>query len=569
MSDVSAAYPSKIAGGNGHTLLARFQMRKAAFSAYLLCAPALVVLLFIYLGPIVQTLLLSFATEGAWYENYARLFSTEIYWQSFVITFRISAIVTLVCLVLGYPVAIWLTRLTARRRAIAFAFILIPFWTSALVRTYAWTVILQKRGLINATLKTLGLIDTPLTLSYSTLGTIIGNVHILLPAMILTLYAVLTRIDISLINAARSLGARPASAFLHIYLPLSLPAIIAGSTLTFVASLGSYIIPALLGGREDLFVAQLIDQQVSKLLNVGFASAIAMVLLVLCLILCVAYARFMERGERRSGANGALVVKSSGWGLPAYAALVLLFLVLPTFVLIPLSFSSARYLTFPPPSYSLQWYEAYLGNPAWMEATFRSLRIALAAAIGAAILGTLAALGMSRMSRLSRYIFTGLMLSPLLIPNIIFALGLYQLYSALGLIGTETGLAMAHMVLGLPYVIITVSAALSARDHHLAAAARSLGAGPASVFRFIQFPLLRNSILAGGFLAFIASFDEVLIAIFISGARTATLPKMMWDGVTTEVNPTISAVSVIVISISLLAILLMNLLQPRKERASR
>ncbi|MBA8852801.1 ABC-type spermidine/putrescine transport system permease subunit I [Ochrobactrum intermedium] len=569
MSNFPAAYPSKIAGENGHTLFARFQMRKAAFSAYLLCAPALVVLLFIYLGPIVQTLMCSFATQGAWYENYARLFSTDIYWQSFVITFRISAIVTLVCLVLGYPVAIWLTRLTARRRAIAFAFILVPFWTSALVRTYAWTVILQKRGLINVTLKTFGLIDTPLTLSYTTLGTIIGNVHILLPAMILTLYAVLSRIDISLINAARSLGARPVLAFLRIYLPLSLPAIIAGSTLTFVASLGSYIIPALLGGREDLFVAQLIDQQVSKLLNVGFASAIAMVLLVLCLILCVAYARFMERGERRSGTNGALVVKSSSWRLSSYAALVLLFLVLPTFVLIPLSFSSARYQTFPPPGYSLQWYQAYLGNPAWQEATFRSLRIALAAAIGAAILGTLAALGMSRMSRLSRYIFTGLMLSPLLIPNIIFALGLYQLYSALGLIGTETGLAMAHMVLGLPYVIITVSAALSARDHHLAVAARSLGAGPVKVFRFIQFPLLRNAILAGGFLAFIASFDEVLIAIFISGARTATLPKMMWDGVTTEVNPIISAVSVVVISISLLAMLLMNLLQPRKEGSSK
>lgn len=568
MSDLAAAYTSKMARGSRQTLLQRLQTGKAASSAYLLCVPALLLLVCIYFGPIVQTLLRSIETNGNWYDNYLRLFSTQIYWQSFVITFRISAIVTLVCLMLGYPVAIWLTQLALRQRTIAFAFILIPFWTSALVRTYAWTVILQKRGVINAVLKNLGIIDTPLTLSYTTLGTIIGNVHILLPAMILTLYAVLSRIDVSLINAARSLGARPISAFMRVYLPLSLPAIVAGSTLTFVASLGSYIIPALLGGREDLFVAQLIDQQVNKLLNVGFASAISMVLLLLCLALCAIYARFMEHGERRNGVSGVATVTSSRCGLLSYVAPVLLFLVLPTFVLIPLSFSSARYLTFPPPGYSLQWYQAYLGNPAWIDATFRSLRIAVAAAIVAAFLGTLAALGMSRMRRLARYIFTGLMLSPLLIPNIIFALGLYQLYSALGLIGTETGLALAHAVLGLPYVIITVTAALSARDHHLAAAARTLGARPTNVFRFIQFPLLRNAILAGGFLAFIASFDEVLIAIFISGSRTATLPKMMWDGVTTEVNPTISAVSVIVISVSLLVIVLMNFIQTKGTRSN-
>ncbi|GLU29070.1 ABC transporter permease subunit [Brucella sp. NBRC 12950] len=563
MSNLFAACLSKTARGGEQTLLQYLKTRKAAGYAFLLCVPALFLLIFIYFGPIVQTLLRSFASQEAWYENYVRLFSTQIYWQSFVITFRISALVTLICLILGYPVAIWLTRLVTKRRTIAFAFILIPLWTSALVRTYAWTVILQKRGVINALLINLGFIEKPLTLSYTTMGTIIGNVHILLPAMILTLYAVLSRIDVSLVTAARSLGARPIPAFVRIYLPLSFPAIVAGSTLTFVASLGSYIIPALLGGREDLFVAQLIDQQVSKLLNVGFASAISMVLLLACLVLCVAYARFIETGDRRNGVGGVASVGTSGWALVIYSLLVLLFLVLPTFVLVPLSFSSARYLTFPPPGYSLQWYQAYLGSPAWVEATLRSLRIACAAALGAAVLGTLAALGMSRMSRLARYLMTGLMLSPLLIPNIIFALGLYQLYSALGLIGTEMGLALAHMVLGLPYVVITVSAALSARDHHLASAGRSLGAGPMNVFRFIQFPLLRNAILAGGFLAFIASFDEVLIAIFVSGSRTATLPKMMWDGVTTEVNPTISAVSVIVISVSLFVIMFMNFIQTR------
>ena len=484
-----------------------------------------------------------------------KLFTTPVYWQSFVVTFRISAVVAAVCPILGYPVAILLTRISAGWRVVAFACILVPYWTSALVRTYAWTVILQRRGVVNSLLMQAGLIDTPLQLSYTTIGTIIGNVHILLPTMILTLYAGMHRIDRSLVTAARTLGATPSRAFALVYLPLSVPAIVAATTLTFVASLSSYIIPALLGGRKDLFVAQLIDQQVNQMLDVGFASAIAMVLLVACIVISVAYTRIIHVQGGRSGEHDASSPKEAltpfGRLTAVYAAIVLVFLVLPTFVLIPLSFSSARYLTFPPPGYSLQWYESYLHNPAWIEATWRSVRIGLCSAACAAALGTLAALGLSRVEGMARYLLFTLMLSPLLMPNIIYALGIYQVYSSLGLIGTEVGLALAHSVLGMPYVLITVSAALSHRDVQLALAARTLGAGPLAAFSLVRFPLIQRSVLVGALLAFIASFDEVIIAIFVSGARATTLPKMMWDGVTNEVNPTISAVSALMIAVSL------------------
>lgn len=524
-------------------------------AALLLCLPAVAFLVLLYVAPLAQILLRSLFTPGFGLGNYLRLAGNDIYWGAFVVTFRISAIVTLACLALGYPVAAVLVRLTPGWRAVAFAMVLVPFWTSALVRTYAWTVILQRRGILNALLMQAGLIDAPLPLAYSTAGTIIGNVHILLPAMILTLYAGLHRIDASLVTAARTMGASPLRSFLHVQLPLSVPAITAGSTLTFVASLGSYIIPALLGGRQDMFVAQLVDQQVNRLLDVGFASAIATALLAACLVLCAVYIRISHGGadgtrrseaERPAGGRGRLAA--------AFAALVILFLVLPTFVLVPLSFSSARYLTFPPPGYSLQWYAAYWQSPAWIEATWRSLRVAVAAAALAAGFGTLAAIGVARLGGLARYALSALLLSPLLVPNIIYALAIYQLYSALGLIGTETGLALAHAVLGMPYVVITVSAALSGRDGQLAVAARTLGAGPLPAFAFVLFPLLRNSVLVGALLAFITSFDEVVIAIFVSGSRATTLPKMMWDGVTNEVNPTISAVSVLMIVLSLVAL---------------
>jgi ABC-type spermidine/putrescine transport system permease subunit II len=349
-------------------------------------------------------------------------------------------------------------------------------------------------------------------------------------------------------------------AFLHVYFPLSMPAIVAGVTLTFVASLSSYIIPALLGGRKDLFIAQLIDQQVNQMLDVGFASAIAMVLLVVCVVISIVYTRIIDGQGGRSGEYqqkpATMPLTAASYVGAGFSVLVIAFLVLPTLVLVPLSFSSARYLTFPPPGYSLQWYASYLQNPGWIEATWRSLRIGVIAAICASLLGTLAAVGLSRLQGFLRYFLFTLLLSPLLIPNIIYALAVYQLYSALGLIGTETGLVLAHAVLGLPYVLITTSAALSQRDVQLALAARTLGAGPVVAFAFVQFPLLYRSVLVGALLAFIASFDEVIIAIFVSGARATTLPKMMWDGVTNEVNPTISAISVvmIVVSLSLVAI---------------
>lgn len=540
-------------------LSSRLQSRPSS-TAVLLALPAILYLLALYVLPLMQVLLHSIFIPQLDFGNYAKLFGTPIYWQSFVITFRISAIVALICLVLGYPVALMLTRISAVSRVAAFACILIPYWTSALVRTYAWTVILQRRGIINSLLMQAGLIDSPLQLSYTTIGTIIGNVHILLPAMILTVYAGLHRIDRSLVTAARTLGATPVRAFVSVYLPLSIPAIVAGTTLTFVASLSSYIIPALLGGRKDLFIAQLIDQQVNQMLDVGFASAVAMVLLMVCVLISIVYTRIIHRqGERPAAQDRSLrdePLSRFGRAGAIFGAIVLIFLVLPTFVLIPLSFSSAHYLTFPPPGYSLQWYQAYFQSPAWIEATWRSVRIGLCSAALAATFGTLAALGLSRIKGAGRYVLFTLLLSPLLIPSIIYALSIYQLYSALGLIGTETGLALAHGVLGMPYVVITVNAALSTRDAQLALAARTLGAGPFAAFTMVSFPLIRQSVIVGALLAFIASFDEVIVAIFVSGSRATTLSKMMWDGVTNEVNPTISAVSVVMIGVSLVLIII-------------
>ncbi len=210
--------------------------------------------------------------------NYAALFTSDLYGLVFWITLRISLVTTLAALLLGYPVAYCLARLPPARANLLLILVLIPFWTSILVRTYAWMVLLGRDGVINRLLIALGVIDAPLRLLNTTFAVYVAMVHVLLPFMILPLFATLRGIDPQLLRAAASLGARPAAAFRQVLLPLSLPGVFAGCLLVFILALGFFITPALVGGPRDLMIAILIDQQV-EILHWPFASALATVLL--------------------------------------------------------------------------------------------------------------------------------------------------------------------------------------------------------------------------------------------------------------------------------------------------
>jgi len=210
--------------------------------------------------------------------SYARLGSSPVYLKVFVNTFVISVTVTLIALLLGYPLAFLLA--TARRQAagLMLVAIVLPLWTSVLVRTYAWMVLLGRRGLLNEGLQTLKLTDAPLPLLYNRLGVTIGMVHVLLPFMVLPIYSVMKGIDVDLLKAAQNLGANRRQAFLRVYLPLSFPGLATGCLVVFVTALGFFVTPALLGGRGDTMIAMLIDVQVSQLLDWGLGSALAVVL---------------------------------------------------------------------------------------------------------------------------------------------------------------------------------------------------------------------------------------------------------------------------------------------------
>jgi putative spermidine/putrescine transport system permease protein len=248
---------------------------------FALTLPALLLLLLLFVLPLGRLFALSF--EGgslAWYE---KALTGGLYTTILFRTFEIAAIVTACCLVIGYPVAFLLATTTPMWRTLGFAFVMLPLWTSVLVRTYAWMVLLGRNGIINRMLIDSGLMEQPLPLLNSRMAVILGMVHVMLPFMILPIYSAVTRIDPDLPKAARGLGASGLRIVTTIYLPLTLRGMIAGVTLVFVVSLGFYITPALLGGGKVLMFAMIIEQQVREFLAWNFAGALSVILLAVTL----------------------------------------------------------------------------------------------------------------------------------------------------------------------------------------------------------------------------------------------------------------------------------------------
>jgi putative spermidine/putrescine transport system permease protein len=245
-----------------------------------LVAPALILLLTIFIYP-VGSLLLRSLSEPAWgLQNFKAIAAQPVYLRALANTVVISGSVTLICLLGGYPLAYSIAQAGRRLRRLLIFAVLIPFWSSILVRTFAWMVLLQQRGLINRTMMGLGLTDAPIVMVHNRIGVLVGMVHILLPFMALPLYAVMVRIDKTYTQAAASLGASPLRNFWRVYLPLSAPGVINGTVLVFVMGLGYFITPALLGGPGDTMIAQLIEQQVADFGQWGIAGALAVVLML-------------------------------------------------------------------------------------------------------------------------------------------------------------------------------------------------------------------------------------------------------------------------------------------------
>lgn len=238
-----------------------------------------------------------------------------------------------------------------------------------------------------------------------------------------------------------------------------------------------------------------------------------------------------------------LIERIAGRAVRIYSVLVLLFLIAPILVTIPLSFNEGSYFSYPMSGFSLRWYEFVFSSGDWQRAFFNSLSIGLVSALVATVLGTSAALGLSQPQFPARNLVMSLLVSPMIVPVVVVAVGLYLVFAPLGLVNNYWGLILAHTALGVPFVVITVTATLSSFNWTLTRAAASLGAHPWTVFRKITLPLIMPGVVTGAIFAFATSFDEVIVVLFIGGVDQRTIPRQMWNGIRDQINPSILVVS--------------------------
>ena len=254
------------------------------------------------------------------------------------------------------------------------------------------------------------------------------------------------------------------------------------------------------------------------------------------------------------------------YGYRALCGLVLLFLMAPILVIVPLAFNSQPYFTYPIPGFSLRWFEAIWQDTVWLQSIRNSIVVAVASTAISTTLGTLAAIGLMRKDLPGKGLITAILVSPMIVPIIITAVGSYFFYSTLGIANSLTAIILSHAALGTPFVVITVTATMVGFDQSLTRAARSLGASPLHAFRTITIPLVWPGILSGALFAFATSFDEVVTVLFLGGVEQRTVPRQMWSGVREQLSPTILAVATVLIVISVVMLLTLEFLRRRNAR---
>lgn len=261
---------------------------------WMLVLPALAIMVIFYIWPVAGIWSISVTEPASGFGNYVKMTESSAVQTSFILTFRVAAITTICCLILGYVVAYTITNFARQVRPLMLALVLLPFWVSVLIRSFSWIVLLGRSGIVNDALRGAGLIDSPLRLMHNELGVLIAMVHVMLPFAVLPIMANMRGISDSYVQAARGLGASEWTAFRKVYFPQTMPGVMSGALLVFVLSLGFYITPALLGGGRVMTISEYITYQIQEFLNWGLGSALSVALLVATAIVILVAARFVN-----------------------------------------------------------------------------------------------------------------------------------------------------------------------------------------------------------------------------------------------------------------------------------
>jgi putative spermidine/putrescine transport system permease protein len=534
-------------------------------------------------------------------ENYIN-FMDPYYAKVIFRTFKIALITSISSLILGYPMAMLISRSSEKIKTILLAVVLTPLLTNVVARTLGLMIILGKHGPIN---QLLGLFNiSPIKFIPGELGIIVGLTQVFMPYMILSISGILGNIDFSLEEAARDLGCSRMGAFWKVIFPLSMPGVVAGSLFVFLLSFSSFVTPRLLGGGKVMVITMLIYQQAMQLINWPFAAAASFVLLFFSTIMITFYSKAtasanvvgvtksVDEKSKKSGVrlakrkieDGLYNCKASlariisrnmkkvkfvesfkkpmqiigNFLLKSWKVIIVLFIVLPLPLVILSSFSDTSIITFPPTGFSLRWYAGLAERTEYVKSFLLSLRLALISVVISLGVGTLASLALARYEFRGKELMRSVFLSPLSLPAVIVGIALLRFLAYMQLVATFQGLLLAHLVLTTAYVVRTVSASLIGFDLSIEEAARDLGASAFYTLRKITLPIIKPGLIVAGIFSFIVSFDETTLSIFITGGRTITLPVRIFSQLEYGLDPTVTAVSSLLILMSVTALLLIG-----------
>ncbi|MGZ0711861.1 ABC transporter permease subunit (plasmid) [Coraliomargarita sp. W4R53] len=542
---------------------------RALLARWAVLTPIIVFYAVFFLWPIFTVILRSLSPDGKFdaaapgltLDNFIQLFGDDFLLVVEGRTLRLAVNSTLITILLAFPTAYFISRLKRRTAAILLLLILVPFWVSIVVRLFAVTSILAPNGPVNQASLALGF--GPLSLLYTQAGTLIGTVMYLLPYMILVLYAGMVSVDSNLTLAARTMGASATYTFFRVYLPMVRSSLFSGGLLIFILSLSFFVVPALLGGPRDQTIAVYIQQQID-IFQWGIASAMGVLLLVATVICYIGVVKIA--GSFQPGGVGSVQAKGVSAEMPfkwspmmivtaVLTGITIAVLVVPVLFVFPLATGETGTVVFPPRGFTLDWFAQVFTTPVWIGPIMQSVIVGA----GTAVLSVTIALALARItsnmtSTIGKALIAGLAFAPIIVPGILLAIGIFDVELKLGLTGTTIGLILAHTVIAAPLSYALIAASMSGSDRGIEAAAWTLGASRTRTFWTVVVRGIMPSVLGAFAIAFITSWDEVVLALFLQTGPTKTLPVTIYKYLESGVVPTVPAVAALLIALVVLIV---------------
>jgi putative spermidine/putrescine transport system permease protein len=540
-----------------------------------LAAPATLWLLLAFAAPVVVVFLLSFQPEGDAFaplqlfpslDQYKAVFADPFYAKVLFKTALLALGVCLASVVLAYPLAMWIVSLRAKWRPLAIAAVLTPLLVNVVVRSLGVELLLAPDGLINGLL---GLLRLPkaghMLYNYGAVG--VGLVQAFLPFMVLALYDVLQSASPRVLEAAESLGASRPVRFFSVELPLSLPGLRAGVTFVFLMASTTYVSARMLGGKIAWTTGMVVWQEVLENLDAQFASALAMVMTVIAvaatLVIALGARKLMPwlagRPSRALALPRPLVAAIDAVVPPLSKALVAVtlgLLLLPLVLVFVQSFNDVPQATMAGfKGFTLRWYRQLFAQGLYLDSFWVSLKLALCASVVTVLLATPAAFSLVRERFFAQPLVAGFWLMPISLPQIAIGVGMLRLLQVFTALPAFLGLLAVHVTITLPYCIGLLRASVLGLDPSLEEAAANLGAGPLRRIALVILPSLAPGLAAAGVMAMLLSFEEVTITSFLTTARMTTLPVRIYAEASYSLEPTVFAVSTLMIALTVLAMI--------------